>query len=84
MNEKEVRSKVLTAVDELRDEIIQFAQQVTRIRSVCSEDQKNVTDFIAGKFRSLGFETSLIEDVKTKINVAGHMKGISGGKSLNH
>lgn len=84
MNEKEARSKVLAAVDDLRDEIIQFTQQVVQIRSICSEDQKNVTDFVAEKFRSLGFETSLIEDVKTKINVAGHMKGTGGGKSLGY
>jgi len=84
MNEKEARSKVLAAVDDLRDEIIRFTQQVVQIRSICSEDQKNVTDFIAEKFSSLGFETSLIEDVKTKINVAGHMKGTGGGKSLGY
>lgn len=84
MSEKEAYSKVLAAVDDLRDEIIQFTQQVVQIRSICSEDQKNVTDFVAEKFRSLGFETSLIEDVKTKINVAGHMKGTGGGKSLGY
>ena len=84
MNEKEIRSKVLAAVDDLRDEIIRFTQQVVSIRSICSEDQKNVSDFVAEKFRSLGFDTSLIEEVKTKINVAGHMKGAGGGKSLGY
>lgn len=84
MVKNDVRSKVLTAVDELRGEIIQCAQQITRIRSICSEDQKNVADFSAAKFRSLGFDTSLIEDVPTKINVAGHMKGTGGGKSLGY
>lgn len=82
MASKQIRSRVLAAVDSLRDEITQFTQQMVRIRSICSEDQKNITDFIAQKYISLGLKTSLIEDVKTKINVAGHMKGIGGGKSL--
>ncbi len=76
------RKKVLKAVDELRQEIVQFAQQVIRIRSVVSEDQKNVTDFVASKYRGLGFKTDFIEDAKTKINVAGHLEGTGGGKSL--
>ena len=84
MNEKEIRSKVLAAVDDLRDEIIQFTQQVVSIPSICSEDQKNVSNFVAEKFRGLGFETSLIEDVETKINIAGHVKGAGGGKSLGY
>ncbi len=78
------RKRVVEAIDSLRRDIVQFAQQIIRIRSICSEDQKNVTDFIASKYGELGFETSLIEEVKTKINVAGHLKGTGAEKSLGY
>jgi len=80
----DMRRKVVEAIDSSRRDIVQFAQQIVRIRSICSEDQKNVTDFIASKFRELGFETSLIEEVKTKINVAGHWKGTGTEKSIGY
>jgi succinyl-diaminopimelate desuccinylase len=80
----ENRRKVLAAIEDLRREIIQFAQQLIRIRSIVSEDQKDVTDFIAAKYRELGLETSLIEDVRTKINVAGHLRQAGSQKSLGY
>ena len=76
------RKKVLRAVDDLRREITQFAQQIVRIRSIVSEDQKEVAQFVASRFRDLGFKTSFVEEVKTKINVPGHLKGTGGGKSI--
>jgi acetylornithine deacetylase/succinyl-diaminopimelate desuccinylase-like protein len=79
-----VRKEALKTLGGLRREIVQFAQQIIRIRSICSEDQKSVTDFIASKYRELGFDTSLVEDVKTKINVVSHMKGAGRKKSIGY
>lgn len=81
---EETRKKVLEAVDDLRRDIVQFGQQVVRFPSIIHEDQRGVTNFIAGKYRELGFDTHILEEDKTKINVAGHMKGTGGGKSLGY
>ena len=84
MNEKEIRSKVLAAVDDLRDEVIRFTQQVVQTRSIVNEEHEAVTNLVRNKYQSLGLETHLVEEVKTKVNVVGHLKGIGGEKSIGY
>lgn len=84
MNEKEIRSKVLAAVDDLRNEIIRFTQQVVQTRSIVNENHEAVTNLTRNKYQSLGLETHLVEEVKTKLNVIGHLKGIGGEKSIGY
>jgi succinyl-diaminopimelate desuccinylase len=77
--------KVLTRVDELADEMVEWLRQLVRIPTINppGENYKDCAHFVADKLKELGYEVSFIEATgrpectpeHPRVNVIGHLNG---------
>ncbi len=82
---REEYSRVLNVVDEMREEIIEFAQEFFRIPSITlTPGEKDAAEFCAKKMRELGLHVRMAEAEKGRPNVVGRLKEEPGGLGFNN
>lgn len=79
-----VRDKLFAYIDEHRDEIVKYLQDLVRIESVnpSPEFEKNAAAFTAETMRSLGMEVRQLEPEPNRISNWGLYKGTKGDRTL--
>ncbi len=89
--------RIMAAVDERRDELVAFVQELVRVPSVTGQEGE-VQALVAARFRATGLETDVWEpdpailapyaehvtmtDFAGRPNVVGRLPGTGGGRSL--
>jgi len=89
----QIKKKVLTAVDNLRDDLIQLVCETVKIPSVTpgypgpkydSADggETKVAKYLKPVLEEIGLKTDMWEQEKGRANIVGTLKGSGNGKSL--
>ncbi|MCS7386675.1 MAG: ArgE/DapE family deacylase [archaeon GB-1867-005] len=98
MNKKEIIEKIVSKIDESKNEIIKFLQEIIRIPSITGQE-KDIQEFIASQLKEWGInydmwiinENELLKSplaekpkipYKNRPMLTGIVKGTGGGKSL--
>lgn len=87
------RSDVLTAIDSLKDEIVEAVSELVQVRSVNPGypgadyeaeigGETRANHYLADKYRELGLEPDLWEVAEKRANLAGVWRGAGEGQSL--
>lgn len=81
---KEDYTKVLNTVDEMRDEIVEFAKQLFSVPSISGTPlEKDAVDVCARKMREVGLKTKMVGAPGENPNVIGKLKDGRGGLGFN-
>jgi succinyl-diaminopimelate desuccinylase len=85
--------RVLTRVDELADEMVEWLRGLVRIPTINppGENYKDCAHFVAGKLKEFGYEASFIEATgrpectpeRPRVNVIGHLNGSRSHPTLH-
>lgn len=93
MIEERVKQGILSAVENLKDELVQLVSDLVKMPSinptypgVKREDviggESKVNEFLKPVMESIGLKTDLWEEEAGRANLVGHYRGSGGGKSL--